>query len=66
MNNVDVVGKITRIFEPRHFDKNGKKGKVVSLMLSDETGAIRTVLWNEMVDLVETSKINVGDTIKIK
>ena len=46
-------------------EKNGKKGKVVNLMLADETGQIRLSLWNEQVKLVEESQIKEGVVIEI-
>jgi len=65
MNNVNLKGKVVKIFEPREFEKNGKKGKVVNLMLADETGQIRLSLWNEQVKLVEEGQIKEGEVIEI-
>ena len=53
MQNVDVIGKIVRIYPMKEFDKDGKKGKVLAVTLGDETGTIRMSLWNE-----ETEKIS--------
>jgi replication factor A1 len=67
MNSVDVVCKILRIYEPREFERDdGTKGKVVNLVVGDETGAGRLVLWDEDVGLVESGRIKEGDIIKVK
>lgn len=59
----DTAGKVVAKYEMREFDKNGRKGKVANMMIGDETGRIRVVMWNEQVDLFE--KLNEGDIIKI-
>ncbi len=65
MNSVNLTGKVVKIFEPREFEKNGKKGKVVNLILADETGQIRFSLWNEQVAPVEDGQIEEGQVIEI-
>jgi len=41
-------GKVVDKTEPREFDRNdGEKGWVATLLLGDETGTARTVLWDE-------------------
>ncbi|MCD6477636.1 MAG: DUF2240 family protein [Candidatus Aenigmarchaeota archaeon] len=65
MKSVNVVGKVMRIFEPKEFTRNGEKGKVVSIILADETGQIRLSLWNEQVKSVESGEIHEGDVIEI-
>src|SRR3989344_4359415 len=64
MRGVSVVGKVVRKFEIREFDKGDKKGKVCSIILGDNTGTIRTVFWNEQVDLL--NKVNEEDILLIK
>lgn len=65
--SIDIVCRVIRIYEPREFDRDDKsKGKVVNLVIGDETGISRLVLWDEDVGLVEKSMIKEGDTIKVK
>lgn len=64
MRNVEVVGKVTRKFELREFEKGERKGKIASLMISDETGFIRIVFWNDQTD--KFNELKEGDTIKIQ
>lgn len=66
MNSVDVVGRVTRIFPAREFEKADKtKGRVASLILADETGTIRAVFWGKDVALLE-DKIEEGDVLRIR
>lgn len=67
MSNVDIVGRISRIFEPREFErKDGSKGKVANIVLMDSTGEIRTVLWGKMSKLVSEREIQKGTDIRLK
>ncbi len=64
MKNIEVTGKVTRKYEVREFQKGERTGKVASLMISDETGFIRMVFWNDQVD--EFDKISEGDVVRIE
>lgn len=63
MRNVETVGKITDIYDVREFMSGERNGKVASLVIGDETGSIRIVLWNDQANNLE--KIKQGDIIKI-
>ncbi|KYK20149.1 hypothetical protein AYK21_01645 [Thermoplasmatales archaeon SG8-52-2] len=61
-----VFGKITNIHELRNFNrKNGSKGRVINLDLSDGTGNCRLALWDKDVELIENRKIQNGTNVKI-
>ncbi len=64
MRNVTVPGRVTRTFEVREFDKNGRKGKVASFFLGDETGQVRVTLWNDQAD--KLADFSEGDIIRVK
>jgi replication factor A1 len=67
MSSVDVVGKLTQVFEIRSFEKADKtKGKVASGILSDETSAIRIVFWDRNVAKIENGEIKEGDILKLR
>ncbi len=64
MRDVDVRGRVERNFGKRSFSRiNGEEGKVANLIISDDTGEIRLVLWGEAADmadnLVEGSEVTV-------
>ncbi|MEA3430711.1 MAG: OB-fold nucleic acid binding domain-containing protein [Nanoarchaeota archaeon] len=63
MRNVETVCKVQRIYEVREFQKNDKSGRVLSMMIGDETGLIRLVLWNDAVD--KAAGLNEGDTVRV-
>ena len=63
MRSVDVTARVLRVFEPREWEKAGKKGRVANIILGDDSGTIRLSLWNEEVALLE--KISEGDVVKI-
>ncbi|HDP74203.1 MAG TPA: DUF2240 family protein [Candidatus Woesearchaeota archaeon] len=65
MRKVEVSGKVVRKFDVREFGKkDGTSGKVGALILSDETGTVRVVFWNDLVELFE--KIKEGDVLRVK
>ena len=66
MKRVNVIGKIIKLFPVRNFSKNGREGKVASMIVADETGNIRTALWDtNHIQLIESKKIKEGDVVEI-
>lgn len=66
-SSVDVLFKVLRIYETREFErKDSTKGKVVNLIIGDETGSAKLVLWDKDAELVERSLIKEGDIIKVQ
>ncbi len=58
MRSVEVTGRIARVFEARAFEKNGKAGKVASIILWDPTGTIRISLWNDETNAIKNLREN--------
>jgi replication factor A1 len=57
-------GKVIDKTDPKEFDrKDGEKGWVATLLLADETGTIRVVLWDEKAGAA--GDIEVGDVLEI-
>lgn len=66
MKRVNVLGKIIKINPIKEFNKNGKSGKVASLTLADESGNVRTVLWDtNHIALIESDKIKENSVVEI-
>ena len=64
LNSVTLLGKVMNIYEIKSFEKNGRKGRIGSMLLGDETGAIRIVIWDEkLIDLIK--EIKQEDTLKL-
>jgi len=66
MQNVDVVGKVTRTFEPVTFNRDNQDKKVGSFMIGDDTGHTRVVLWDARAEWITEGKIKPGTILKIK
>ena len=67
MSNVDIVGRVIRVYEPRTFERmDGSAGRVANLMLQDKTGQIRVVLWDDKASLIEEGKIQKGMALRVK
>ena len=67
MSKVDIVGRVTRIYEPRGFKRpSGEEGRVGSLLLQDRTGQVRAVLWDDKISLIEGEKVRKGDPIQVR
>lgn len=64
MRSVEVTGKVINISDVREFEREGRRGKVQSITIGDETGQIRVVFWNDKIELIKNLKE--GDVIKIK
>ncbi|MBI4116724.1 hypothetical protein HY449_03185 [Candidatus Pacearchaeota archaeon] len=67
MKKVNVVGKILNISPVRSFTtKNGKEGKVVNLIVADETSNVKVVLWdlNHIVK-IEKNEISHESVVEI-
>jgi len=65
MMSVNIVAKVLNVFEPREFEKKGKKGVVASMILGDETGTIRLPLWNDEVKLISTLGVTQDDLVEV-
>jgi hypothetical protein len=56
IRDLKLTARVIRIFEPRSFSKEGKKGKVASIILGDESGNIRLSLWDNQTNIIESLK----------
>lgn len=66
MKRAHIVGKILEVSPVRSFTKNGRDGKVVNLLVADESSNIKVVLWDtNHISLVEKGEIKKGDVIEI-
>jgi ssDNA-binding replication factor A large subunit len=67
MRKVAMVAKVLRIFPVRTFKTKNSESKVVSMLVGDETGTVRCVLWDtNQIRLVEEGKITVGSVVSVK
>ncbi|WP_048191937.1 OB-fold nucleic acid binding domain-containing protein [Methanobacterium sp. SMA-27] len=63
-DNISITGRVMHISHVKKFtSKKGREGKLANMILSDDTGEIRVVLWTENIKFLK--KISEGDVIKI-
>ena len=61
----NVIGRVMAVYPPREFNrKDGSSGKFASLLIADDSGECRLVLWNNSADLI--NKINKGDVLMVR
>lgn len=66
MKRANVIGKVIEVGAIREFNKNGREGKVANIVLADETGNVKTVLWDtNHIGLVEKGEIKEGEVIEV-
>ena len=66
--SIALTAKIINIGTVRTFSRKdgGGEGKVASIMVSDETGSIRVVLWDELTNAVSEDVISIDDIIQVR
>jgi len=62
MQNVDIIGSVTKISK-KAFATEKAKGNIANVTISDGTGSIRMVLWNDEIKCVDD--ILEGDTVLV-
>ena len=64
IDNISVTGRVMHISNVKKFtSKKGREGKLANMIIADDTGEIRVVLWTENIKFLK--KIAEGDIIKI-
>ena len=63
MRDVETMGRVMQIYEIRTFSNETRSGKVASMMIGDETGTIRVVMWGAQADNV--NNVTQGSTVKV-
>nr|MBA4405371.1 hypothetical protein [Nanoarchaeum sp.] len=65
-SSVNVLARVVSIYGVREFNKEGRSGKVANLLIGDETGSLRLVIWDEkLIKLLEDGAINEGDVLRV-
>jgi replication factor A1 len=62
-----LVGVIDSISAVRTFQKSdGGEGKVASVVLRDETGSIRVVMWDDMTRAISEDVLTIGSVVQVR
>ena len=66
LNDVSLVGQVLSVYPPKTFKRRDwTEGKVASIIVSDKSGRLRVLLWDNKVDLIEAGNIQPEQTIRI-
>jgi replication factor A1 len=63
--DVTVAGRLIAIFPAKNFQNGEKSGKFATMIIADNDGILRVVLWNEKAELVEKSELKAGQTVRL-
>ncbi len=65
-NDATVTGRILLVYPLQTFTRSdGSRGKVVRLILADETGVLRVVVWDDKTDPIAQGGISQGHVVKV-
>ncbi len=66
MRNISFNCKLLKIDAIRSFNKNGREGRVANLLVGDDTGAMRVVIWDEtLIDTINKGQLSSGTLLHI-
>ncbi len=64
LNSVTLTARIITINETRSYKKNNREGRIGSILMGDETGTMRLVIWDQNL-INEIPKLKEGDILKV-
>ena len=63
-HNISLIGRVKRISNVKKFvNRKGREGKLANMLLADDSGEIRVVMWTENIKYLK--KIKEGSVVKI-
>src|SRR5450759_2814871 len=65
LHDVTVAGRLIAVFPAKTFQGAEKSGKFATLMVADNDGILRVVLWNEKAELVEKGELKSGQAVRL-
>ena len=63
--NISIVGIVARVYTPITFQKDQGVGKVQNLLLMDNSGSIKIILWGNLIELAQKNKLVKGSIIEV-
>ena len=59
LNDVSLSGQVMSVYPPKTFKRRDwTEGKLASILVSDKTGTLRVILWDNKADIIENGKIS--------
>jgi len=63
--DVTVAGRLVAVFPVKTFQGQEKSGKFARLMIGDNDGLLRVMLWNERADIIEQGELKAGQEVRL-
>jgi len=63
LSDITMVGRVVAVFSSKAF-KGDRSGKVASLLVADQSGILRVVLWDDKTKFIDSGEIMVGQVIR--
>jgi replication factor A1 len=65
LHDVTVAGRLIAVFPAKTFQGAEKSGKFATLMIADNEGILRVVLWNDKAELVAKGELKAGQAVRL-
>ena len=66
LNDVTVTGRVITVYPAKTFTRSDRtQGKVAHLIITDKSGSLKGVLWDEKANLIEEGYVESGQIIKV-
>ncbi len=65
LNDVTVAGRLIAVFPVKTFQGETKSGKFATVMIADEGGILRAVLWDERTELIERGELKANQAVRL-
>lgn len=66
LNDVTITGRVITVYPVKRFTRSDKtEGKVAHLIITDKSGSLKGVLWDQKANLIEERHIEPGQIIKV-
>jgi len=65
LHDVTLVGHLIAVFPVKTFQGAEKSGKFATLIIADNDGILRVILWTEKAELVERGELKAGQRVKL-
>ena len=56
IRNLTLEARVSRAFDIRTFEREGKQSKVANIILADGSGTVRMSLWDDQTDILDKLK----------
>ena len=67
MKKVQVIGKVIDVYPVRRYKRAEHEGEIGSMLIADETSAVRVVLWDtNHIELIKNNTIKKDSIVEIK